>query len=51
MGNYILYVRRCLSLMISDMLRLEHRPDRTFIPAFPWPHRVQRIGTLGDGGK
>jgi hypothetical protein len=22
-----------------------------FLPAFPCPHRVQRVGTLGDGGK
>jgi hypothetical protein len=36
----------CLDERVSDRL-----PGDFFLPAFRCPHRVQRIGTLGDGGK
>ncbi|KAH8983446.1 hypothetical protein EDB92DRAFT_2092794 [Lactarius akahatsu] len=40
------------SAPVSDLLRSErHRDRELFIPAFQCPRRMQRIGTLGDGGK
>ena len=51
--NYTLYVR-CRPFLIRNVLRLDHHRDASgdfFIPAFQCPHRVQRVGTLGDGGK
>ena len=33
------------------MPTISHYPGDFFIPAFQCPHRVERIGTLGDGGK
>ena len=51
--NYTLYVR-CRPFLIRNVLRLDHHRDTAgdfFIPAFQCPHRVQRVGTLGDGGK
>lgn len=38
--NHVLLTRQSLTL-----------PGDFFIPAFQCPHRVERIGTLGDGGK
>lgn len=50
---HFMYVRVALSradhvLLTPTCLTL---PDDFFIPAFQCPHRVERIGTLGDGGK
>jgi hypothetical protein len=38
--NHVLLTRQSLT-----------SPGDFFIPAFQCPHRVERIGTLGDGGK
>ncbi len=46
---------RTRALMCANYIMLTHRsltlPGDFFIPAFQCPHRVERIGTLGDGGK
>ena len=56
MANCIRCVRRscpssCLVLDPYDHIFLGTISGDFFIPAFQCPHRVERIGTLGDGGK
>ena len=49
--KYTLYVR-CLSFPTYAEIGSPSRRGRgLFIPAFQCPHRVQRVGTLGGGGK
>ena len=51
--SIIPYVRVCrLSSMRAVMLIFDHSFSGDFFtPAFQCPHRVERVGTLGDGGK
>jgi Methyltransferase domain len=53
MANCIPCVRGFCIHMIFFLgwLTFCHSKGDFFIPAFQCPHRVERIGTLGDGGK
>ena len=45
------YFDACHLTHTSPSLRSVPFPGDFFIPAFQCPHRVERVGTLGDGGK
>jgi len=52
--NCIHYVRPRALMHLKHVLLTRQSPTFPgdfFIPAFQCPHRVERIGTLGDGGK
>jgi Methyltransferase domain len=50
---HFMYVRMlwCTPIMSCSLVNPSLFPGDFFIPAFQCPHRVERIGTLGDGGK
>lgn len=49
--NFTLYVRARALTRIDHALFTLTLPGDFFIPAFQCPHRLERVGTLGDGGK
>lgn len=46
-----LYVGRTLLVYTSNVVNTFHSSGDFFIPAYQCPHHVERIGTMGDGGK